>query len=137
VEDERKTKGELLRELRDLRRHHANADPTHTDTSRSPAYPPSGETFFRSLIENALDIITVLDANGSFLYQSPNIEQLLGYLPEELIGKSSFEYIHPEDRSRSLSDFRCLRNIDLLRSPVVAYNLFLGQTRNPKSWILA
>ncbi len=103
MEDERKTKGELLRELRDLRRHHANADPTHTDTSRSPAYPPSGETFFRSLIENALDIITVLDANGSFLYQSPNVEQLLGYLPEELIGKSSFEYIHPEDRSRVIA----------------------------------
>jgi hypothetical protein len=39
--------------------------------------------------------------------------------------------------ARSLSDFRCLRNIDLLRSPVVAYNLFLGQTRHPKSWILA
>jgi len=39
--------------------------------------PPSGETLFRSPIENALDIITVLDANASFLYQSPNIEQLL------------------------------------------------------------
>ena len=99
MEDEQKTKGELLRELRDLRRQHANPEATHADTSRSPAYPSSGEAFFRSLIENALDIITVLDAKGSFLYQSPNIEQMLGYLPEELIGKSSFEYIHPEDRS--------------------------------------
>ena len=99
MEDERKTKGELLLELRDLRHRHANPDAMHTDTSRSPAYPPSGEAFFRSLIENALDIITVLNANGSFLYQSPNIEQMLGYSPEELIGKSAFEYIHPEDRS--------------------------------------
>ena len=99
MEDEQKTKGELLRELSDLRRQHANPEATHADTSRSPAYPSSGEAFFRSLIENALEIITVLDAKGSFLYQSPNIEQMLGYLPEELIGKSSFEYIHPEDRS--------------------------------------
>ena len=40
-------------------------------------------------------------------------------------------------QTRSLSDFRCLRNIDLLRSPVVAYNLYLGQkpdTQNHGFW---
>ncbi len=105
MEDDMKTKEELLRELKELRRQHSGLDMMHSDRRWSPAYSPDGEAFFRSLVENARDIITVLDASGSFLYQSPNTEQMLGYKPEELIGKSAFEYIYPEDRSRVMDAF--------------------------------
>ena len=55
------------------------------------------EEYFRSLIENALDIITVLDSNGTILFESPSIEKLLGYRQEELIGNDVFTHVHPED----------------------------------------
>jgi len=55
------------------------------------------EERFRVLIENTLDIITVLETDGTIRYQSPWIERVLGYRPGELIGHNVFVYLHPED----------------------------------------
>jgi PAS domain S-box-containing protein len=55
------------------------------------------EEHFRRLIENAHDITCILDANGLMSYLSPSVQRVLGYAPEELQGRSSFELIHPDD----------------------------------------
>src|SRR6267143_765563 len=55
------------------------------------------EEYFRSLIENSAEIITVLNRDGTRRYVSPSIERALGYSPDELIGKNAFDLIHPED----------------------------------------
>ena len=60
----------------------------------------STEARFRSLLETALDIITVIGPDGRFRYQSPALERVLGYRPEELAGQSVFEFIHPDDQAR-------------------------------------
>jgi len=56
------------------------------------------EEHFRSIIENASDIITILDEDGTITYASPSIERILGYQPDALIGRNAFDIIHPEDR---------------------------------------
>ena len=56
------------------------------------------EEHFRALIENATDMIWILDRSGSFAYVSPSTLRILGYAPEELMGTSAFERLHPEDR---------------------------------------
>ena len=61
------------------------------------------EERFRALIENALDIITVLDIDGVIHYESPSVEKVLGYKPEELVGKSIVEYVHPDDKANVLN----------------------------------
>jgi PAS domain S-box-containing protein len=58
------------------------------------------ERRFRALIEKSADAITLLDANGIITYDSPSAPGLLGYDPDELIGDSAFELIHPEDRPK-------------------------------------
>lgn len=55
------------------------------------------EARFRSLIENALDIIMILDGDGTIGYVSPSAEKVLGYFVVDLIGKNLVEFIHPED----------------------------------------
>lgn len=55
------------------------------------------ERYFRALIENALDIITILDASGKIVYESPAVEKIFGYQPEELMGRSIFEFNHPDE----------------------------------------
>ncbi|HNT24576.1 MAG TPA: GAF domain-containing protein [Anaerolineales bacterium] len=55
------------------------------------------ESHFRSLIENASDIITVLTPDGNVTYGSPSVERVLGYAPDDVIGHSIFPIIHPED----------------------------------------
>ena len=57
----------------------------------------NSEKYFRALVANASELITIFDAAGEITYESPAIERILGYLPEERIGKSIFELIHPDD----------------------------------------
>jgi PAS domain S-box-containing protein len=55
------------------------------------------EARFRALIENAWDVVTVLDGEGRRLYQSPSAERVLGHTPEELTGVDAFALAHPDD----------------------------------------
>ncbi len=55
------------------------------------------EQHFRSLIENARDVITIIDAQGTIRFQSPAAERILGRPPEEFVGRSAFEFVHPDD----------------------------------------
>ncbi len=55
------------------------------------------EEHFRALIENASDIITILGRDGCIRYESPSVERVLGYKPEELVGTRAFDYVHPDD----------------------------------------
>lgn len=55
------------------------------------------EEHFRSLIEDAPDVIIIMDANGVIRYGSPAVERVLGYNPEELVGRVAFDLVHPEE----------------------------------------
>lgn len=57
------------------------------------------EPQFRSLIENATDIIVILDEQGAFRYCSPSAYRVLGYTLEDVIGRSALEFVHPADAS--------------------------------------
>ncbi|MGH7450206.1 MAG: PAS domain S-box protein [bacterium] len=63
------------------------------------------EARFRSLIENASDIISIVDAGAAIRYESPSVERVLGYKPEYMIGKNAFDFIHPDDLPRLLDIF--------------------------------
>jgi len=58
------------------------------------------EAHFRSLIENASDIITVHQEDGKIIYNSPSVERVLGYQPDEILGSNTFDLVHPDDASR-------------------------------------
>ncbi|MBE9076361.1 PAS domain S-box protein [Romeria aff. gracilis LEGE 07310] len=64
------------------------------------------EAKFRSLIQNSSDIITLLSGDGTILYESPSLEAVLGYLPEDLVGQNVFESIHPDDKAQVLAVFQ-------------------------------
>lgn len=55
------------------------------------------EQRFRSLIENATDIIVILDESGIFRYCSPSAKRVLGYTLEDVVGHSAAEFVHPAD----------------------------------------
>jgi len=59
----------------------------------------NSEERFRSLVQNSSDIITVLDGEGVIQYESPSIRPILGYEPEELIGKSVITFLHPDEQA--------------------------------------
>jgi PAS domain S-box-containing protein len=63
------------------------------------------EHYFRSLVQNASDVVTVLEADGTIRYVSHAVEQVTGRRPEEQVGTNAFDSVHPEDRQRALGLF--------------------------------
>ncbi|MBW2131598.1 MAG: response regulator [Deltaproteobacteria bacterium] len=57
----------------------------------------NSEKHFRLLIENASDIILLLDDKGTLRYASPSVQRVLGHSPDAIIGGSVFDHVHPED----------------------------------------
>jgi PAS domain S-box-containing protein len=70
------------------------------------------EERFRSLAQYASDIFMILDSEGLILYESPAVERILGYRPEERIGTDALSHMHPDD----LADVKC-RLAVLLEEP--------------------
>ena len=65
------------------------------------------EDYLRSLVENTLDVITVIDGGGTIRYLSPSLKHTFGYSPHEFIGKEPqgfIQLIHPDD-AQKLADF--------------------------------
>ncbi len=57
----------------------------------------NSEEYYRCLIENAPDMIGILDEDGSIRYVSPSVEQITGYTAAEILGNDSFDFVHPDD----------------------------------------
>jgi PAS domain S-box-containing protein len=66
------------------------------------------EERFRLLIENSSDIVTIMNTDGAVRYVSPSLERLTGYDPKDRLGRTPFDFIHPDDQERSRSVLRKL-----------------------------
>ena len=55
------------------------------------------ENRFRTLLRNSSDIQVIIDENGIEQFVSDSVLAITGYSPQEFIGKSGFEFIHPDD----------------------------------------
>ncbi|MCG8567785.1 MAG: ATP-binding protein [Desulfobacterales bacterium] len=63
------------------------------------------EVYFRALIENAADMIWILDGQGRYIYVSPSTARILGHNPDTLIGTCVFDYSHPEEQANMRQRF--------------------------------
>jgi PAS domain S-box-containing protein len=61
----------------------------------------ASEARYRLITENTSDFIVVIKFDGTYTYVSPSHRQL-GYEPDDLVGKSGFDMIAPEDKKRLL-----------------------------------
>ena len=66
------------------------------------------EEKFRSLVESSIDWIWEVDQNGHYTYSSRRVETLLQYTPEEILGKSPFDFMLPEEAIRLGEAFKKL-----------------------------
>src|SRR5579872_676621 len=72
----------------------------------------ASESRFRALAENSSDALLLLDREAGIFYVSPSTERHLGWRPEEMVGRSALEFIHPDDR-----DLVLLRLAETLERP--------------------
>ncbi len=60
----------------------------------------ASEQRFRTLVEDANDVIYTLDLAGSFQYLSPNLRDILGLAPEDVVGRHFATIVHADDLPR-------------------------------------
>jgi len=69
-------------------------------------YIPESPLFSSHLHDHMTELISITDNKGKFVYVSPSHSNVLGYSPEELAGKSIFDFLHPNDTSKIYSLFK-------------------------------
>jgi diguanylate cyclase (GGDEF)-like protein/PAS domain S-box-containing protein len=76
------------------------------------------EAHYRLLANNIADIIILIDARGLLRYVSRSAEPVLGLRPKDLLGKSCFDLVHPDDRESVKSATARLKGIDSVSTVV-------------------
>jgi diguanylate cyclase (GGDEF)-like protein/PAS domain S-box-containing protein len=76
------------------------------------------EAHYRLLANNIADIIILIDARSLLRYVSQSVEPVLGLRPENLVGKSCFDMIHPDDRESVRAATQQLNGIDTVSTVV-------------------
>ncbi len=87
-----------------------------TDRVREERALQDRERYYRSLIRNAADMVSVLDGNLSFRWGSLPSGLTTGYDPREVYGKPIRDFVHPDDREQSREDIEFV-----LANPGVPY----------------
>jgi len=77
-----------------------------TDKKKVAEQARQSELFFRALIADSLDGILLVDEIGTISFSSESVANILGYQPEDLAGKNSFDFVHPDDLELCVSAFR-------------------------------
>ncbi|MBC8077104.1 MAG: PAS domain S-box protein, partial [Chloroflexales bacterium] len=80
-------------------------------------FEPSA-AIMRALVQYSTDLLTLCDAEGRVVYMSPSVTRLLGYPPDELLGRTSFELLHPDDSSRVTASFVTKTQSTALTPPI-------------------
>ena len=70
----------------------------------------------RQIFETSLDLILVTDRQGHFLHVSPSAKDILGYDPDEMIGRNAVDFIHPGDLHNTRNEMRMARSGRAMRN---------------------
>jgi len=95
-----KTKAQLITELEEMRQRVGEFEESETELKRAQKTLQQGEERFRTLVETATDWFWEIDENAVYTYSSPKIRDILGYEPGEVLGKTPFDLMPPEEAER-------------------------------------
>lgn len=109
-----------------------------TDRKRMEGLLRKSEQYFKAITESSSDVLIIVDEQGTIKYTTPSVERILGYAPEELRGKSAFDFIIPDDLPRAVADFsdalltkdRSIRNSFRIRNKNGAVVILEGIGKN-------
>lgn len=87
-------------------KHHSPSSEGFTEKKKTAEQDRHSELFFRALFADSLDGILLVDKIGTISFSSESVVNILGYEPEDLAGKNSFDFVHPDDLALCVSAFR-------------------------------
>lgn len=87
------------------------------------------EQKFRALVQEASDLIGILDSEGNYSFVSENYTRVLGLNPSELVTKNAFSFIHPDDWDRVKEQFLKLKHLKQVKIPPFRFKNKKGEYR--------
>ena len=93
-----------------------------TEAVRSTERLERSEFLFRLMSETATDVIARYDPDGTFRWLSPSVEAVMGWAPGEMIGRTSTDFVHPDDLHKIRAGFKaCVAASQGAKPPRVEY----------------
>ena len=71
--------------------------------------------YFKALVQDGADLISILDVSGNYKYVSPSSKNIIGIESKKLLNKNVFDFIHKDDKKRVLSQFSFLSEKKTIR----------------------
>jgi PAS domain S-box-containing protein len=87
---------QIKKELEELRRRVAELEAAEPPRKKASA-TREDNGYFRMMIDNAYDLILVINRDLSLRYVSPSAKRLTGFEPEEVMSMNAFDFVHPDD----------------------------------------
>jgi PAS domain S-box-containing protein len=101
-----------------------------TSRQDSPQAPGEREQWLAALLAHSSDLIAVVDDQARVLYANQAAERVLGYVPDEQLGRSLFELVHPDDLGEIAARFlAATRRSGDSRSAVFRFRTAAGEWR--------
>ncbi len=100
-----------------------------TDRKRAEEATARAERRFRALVEHQFDGITLNAADGTVLYISPSARRMVGFTDDQVVGRSAFDFIHPDDQARATQLLA-----EVLKSPRTPFRIEYRARRRDESW---
>ena len=100
-----RTKAQLISELEKLRQRLGEFEELETELKTEENTLQKDEERFRTLVETTTDWFWEVDENTVYTYSSPKIRDILGYESEEVLGKTPFAFMTPEEADRVVHIF--------------------------------
>ncbi|MFC2021371.1 PAS domain S-box protein [Chloroflexota bacterium] len=108
MKDKYKTKEKLIDELDIMRQRISELEAVELELRNNKFDALENQSKYQALVETSSDFIWEIDINGVYTYCGPQMEKLWGLKPEEMLGKTPFDLLPPEDREQAIKVFSSL-----------------------------
>jgi PAS domain S-box-containing protein len=88
---------------------HVGANEDITERDRAVGALRESEERFRALTESTSDFVWEVDAEGVYTYVSPRVRELLGYEPGEVVGRTPFDLMPPDEAERVRDSYAAIK----------------------------
>lgn len=128
----RKNEEELKQNALQMKKTQEELEKTNSDLESQIEKVENAQKRLNALLENASEVISIYDEYGIVRYESPSVKSILGYNPEDVIGKNAFQArtILNSERSKEIF-YELLENPDDVK--VFEYQFFIQG--NEELWL--
>ncbi len=112
TEEQQETEEELRQNAEEMRATQEELQKTNKNLEKQITEVENAQKRLHTLLENASEVISIYDEHGIVKYESPSAKRILGYQPEDVIGRNAFEFIHKGENNIAKAIF-----FELLENP--------------------